>query len=82
MPDSGSGTGTPIVCAAPPAAGATCGFCTLLPLEHYARLMAIHPDAFNQCYIPGQPYPGECERVWVQWGWLDYAYGLCKKLRQ
>jgi hypothetical protein len=48
---------------------------TLLPLDHYARLMAIHPDAFNQCVNPDSPYPGACERVWIQYGWMDYDTG-------
>jgi len=48
---------------------------TLLPLDHYARLMAIHPDAFNQCVNPVNPYPGACERVWIQHAWQDYNTG-------
>lgn len=48
---------------------------TLLPLDEYARIMAIHPDAFNQCVDPLNPYPGACERVWIQHGWMDYDSG-------
>ena len=48
---------------------------TLLPLDHYARLMAIHPDAFNQCVNPDNPYPGACDRVWIQYGWMDHDTG-------
>jgi len=48
---------------------------TLLPLDHYARLMAIHPDAFNQCINPNNPYPGACERVWIQYSWMDHNTG-------
>lgn len=48
---------------------------TLLPLDEYARIMGIHPDAWNQCINPVSPYPGECDRVWIQNGWLDFASG-------
>lgn len=44
---------------------------TLLPLDRYADIMAIHPDAFNQCYFPASPYTSECPHVWLQKGWLD-----------
>ena len=48
---------------------------TLLPLDYYSRLMAIHPDAFNQVVNPANPYAGACERVWIQYGWMDYDTG-------
>ena len=48
---------------------------TLLCIDDWARIMAIHPDAWNQCIYPDAPYPGACERVWVQHGWLDYTTG-------
>ena len=48
---------------------------TLLCIDDWARLMAIHPDAWNQCYNPVSPYPGDCDRVWIQNGWLDYTAG-------
>ncbi len=48
---------------------------TLLPLDYYARLMAIHPDAFNQVVNPVNPYAGACERVWIQYAWMDYDTG-------
>jgi len=73
MPDSGSGTGTAIVCASG-FGGETLPY-TLLSVDHYAWLMAIHPDAFNQCVNPDVPYPGACERVWIQYGWLDNTAG-------
>lgn len=48
---------------------------TLLPLDYYAKVMAIHPDAFNQVINPANPYPGACDRVWIQYGWMDYNTG-------
>ena len=48
---------------------------TLLCIDDWARYMAIHPDAWNQvtdCYLP---YAGACERVWLQYGWLDQTSG-------
>lgn len=47
---------------------------TLLPLDHYAQLMAMHPDAFNQCTIPDKPYASDC-RLWLQHGWYDQPGG-------
>ena len=48
---------------------------TLLCIDDWARLMAIHPDAWNQVYYPAAPYPGACERTWLQHGWLDQTSG-------
>lgn len=43
---------------------------TLLPLDTYARMMAIHPCAFNQVYNPADAYPTECNQVWQQSAWV------------
>ncbi len=43
---------------------------TLLPLDSYARLMAIEPCAFNQVYNPLDAYPTECNQVWLQSAWV------------
>src|SRR5512139_3748159 len=48
---------------------------TLLCIDDWARYMAIHPDAWNQSVNCIAPYPGACERVWIQNGWLDLASG-------
>ncbi len=48
---------------------------TLLCIDDWARYMAIHPDAWNQVFNCNVPYAGECERVWIQNGWLDQASG-------
>ena len=48
---------------------------TLLCIDDWARYMAIHPDAWNQVYNCNVPYPGACERVWIQNGWLDMTSG-------
>jgi len=42
---------------------------TLLPLDRYAEFMAINQDAFNQVYNPEQPYPSDCNDVWLQQGY-------------
>jgi hypothetical protein len=48
---------------------------TLLPIDEWARYMAVHPDAWNQVTHCDRPYPGDCERVWIQDGWLDHVSG-------
>lgn len=48
---------------------------TLLCIDDWARYMAIHPDAWNQVTNCLAPYPGACERVWIQHGWLDHDSG-------
>jgi hypothetical protein len=48
---------------------------TLLCIDDWARYMAIHPDAWNQVVNCNAPYPGACERVWIQNGWLDMTSG-------
>src|SRR5512139_3430082 len=50
---------------------------TLLCIDDWARYMAIHPDAWNQSINCIAPYPGACERVWIQNGWLD----MCRRAR-
>jgi len=47
---------------------------TLLCIDDWARYMGIHPDAWNQVVYP-TPYPGACERVWIQNGWMDMTSG-------
>lgn len=46
-----------------------------MPLDTWAREMAIHPCAWNQVVNPLRPYPDECNSVWPQNGWYDYAAG-------
>ena len=48
---------------------------TLLCIDDWARYMAIHPDAWNQCVNPVVPYAGACDRVWIQHSWLDQTGG-------
>ena len=48
---------------------------TLLCIDDWARYMAIHPDAWNQVVNPVTPYAGACDRVWLQYGWLDQESG-------
>lgn len=43
---------------------------TLLPLDTYARMMAIPACAFNQVYNPLDAYPTECNEVWQQSAWV------------
>lgn len=43
---------------------------TLLPLDTYARMMAINQCSFNQVHNPTSPYPTECNEVWLQSAWV------------
>jgi len=62
------------------------GINTLLPLDRYAEIMAIHPDAFNQVYNPEQPYPSDCNDVWLAHGYTGGAdritgrYDVCQAI--
>lgn len=49
---------------------------TLLPLDSYARLMAIEGCSFNQCFNPTLPYPTECNEVWLQSAWVGASERL------
>lgn len=44
---------------------------TLLPLDLWARTMAISPCAWNQVVHPLGPYPQDCKATWLQHGWYD-----------
>ena len=47
---------------------------TLLPLDTYARLMAINPNHFNQVTNPNAPpRVKECADTWLQHGWQDHS---------
>jgi len=46
---------------------------TLLPLDRYAEIMGINPCAFNQVHHPDEPYPSDCNDVWLQEGYVGGA---------
>lgn len=49
---------------------------TLLPLDTYARMMAINQCSFNQVFNPTGPYPTECNEVWLQSSWVGTSERL------
>lgn len=45
---------------------------TLLPIDTYAKIMTISPNAWNQVVNPEAPTHGAaCDRVWLQFGYQD-----------
>lgn len=44
---------------------------TSLPIDYWARVMAINPCAWNQVVHPTGPYPQSCKATWLQHGWFD-----------
>ncbi len=44
---------------------------TLLPLDEYARIMAIPGWLFNQVVHPARPLRGNCDQVWLQGGYFS-----------
>jgi len=49
---------------------------TLLPLDAYAKLMAIQQCAFNQVFNPTVAYPQPCNAVWLQSAWVGTSARL------
>lgn len=65
MPNTGSGTGTPITCAIPGTTGDGIGLePTLLAPARYAQIMHIPAPHFFQLAGPKAPLRGGCDDIW------------------